>query len=107
MQRALMHYQQIGRLDEAVKIALNLAMALPFESYPQYVSGRLLLAIDQPERALVYLRRAARMAPADVDTWLALSEAYDATGQQQEARNALEQLLRLDPGHSEALRRLE
>ncbi len=107
MQQALEHYQQIDRQDEAVKIALNLAMAFPFESGPQSASGRLLLAIGQPERGLAYLRRAAQMDPEDVDTWLALSEAYHATGRRQEAREALKQLLRLDPGNAEASRRLE
>ncbi|MDJ0928764.1 MAG: tetratricopeptide repeat protein [Gammaproteobacteria bacterium] len=107
MQRALVHYQRSDRLDEATKIALNLATAFPFESNPQYVSGRLLLATEQPRRALAYLRRATRMSPDNIDAWLALNGAYAATGQQQEARDALGKLLQYDPDNAEALRRLE
>jgi len=107
MQRALVHYQQVGRPEQATKIALNLAEAFPFESNPHYVSGRLLMVIDEPERAVAYLQRAARLAPADADSLLALSEAYRAMGQKDRARQALKDLLKRDPGHAEALRRLE
>jgi len=107
MQRALVHYQRIGRLDQAAKIALNLAEAFPFESNPHYVSGRLLLAIDQPERAVASLQRAVRIAPADAGNLLALSDAYRATGREEQARQVLEDLLRRDPDNAEALRRLQ
>jgi len=107
MQRALVYYQRADRLDEAAKAAMNLADAFPFEANPQYVSGRLLLAIDQPARALAYLQRAARLAPGRADTWLALSEAYAGTGRQAQARQALEEVLRRDPDNVEARRRLE
>jgi len=106
MQRALVHYQTAGRPDEAAKIALNLTEAFPFESNPHYVSGRLLMTIDQPERALAYLRRAARMAPADANVLLALSDAYRTLGRESEAREALEDLLRRDPGNAAAEQRL-
>ena len=95
-----------GKVGNCI-IALNLAEAFPFESNPHYVSGRLLMVIDEPERAVAYLQRAARLAPADADSLLALSEAYRAMGQEDQARQALEDLLRRDPGHAEALRRLE
>ncbi len=80
MQRALVHYQRIGRLDEAAKIAMNLAAAFPFEPNPQYVSGRLLLATGRPAFALGYLRRAVEMAPDNRDAKAALAEAYEALG---------------------------
>ena len=86
---------------------LNLAEAFPFESNPHYVSGRLLMAIDQPERAVAYLQRAAALAPADADNLLALNEAYRATGQEDRARQVLEDLLRRDPDNAKALRQLE
>jgi len=65
------------------------------------------MAIDQPERAVVYLQRAALLAPSDADNLLALSEAYRATGQDGRARQALKELLRLDPDNAEALRRVQ
>lgn len=97
MQQALAHYQNVGKLDQATKIAINLADAFPFESRPHYVSGRLLLAAGQPQRALNYLATAVRMAPTDSESVLALSDAYLATGRRDDARRVLETLLRQRP----------
>jgi tetratricopeptide (TPR) repeat protein len=97
MQQALTHYQKVGRLDQAAKIAMNLVVAFPFESRPHYVSGRLLLADGQPERALNYLAKAVRLAPADSESGFALSEAYLATGRPDDARRVLDELLRQHP----------
>ena len=94
MQEALIHYQNVVRLDQAAKIAINLAEAFPFESRPHYVSGRLLMATGQPERALHYLVAAVRMAPDDSESVFALSEAYLARGQADSARRVLDELLR-------------
>ena len=106
MQQALAHYQSVGKLDQATKIAINLADAFPFESRPHYVSGRLLLAAGQPQRALNYLATAVRMAPTDSESTLALSDAYLATGRRDDARRVLETLLRQRPNDTAASERL-
>lgn len=103
MQQALAHYQTVGELDQATKIAINLADAFPFESRPHYVSGRLLLATGQPQRALNYLATAVRMAPTDSESALALSDAYLATGRRDDARRVLETLLRQRPDDTAAM----
>lgn len=106
MQEALTHYQNVGRVDQAVKIAINLTEAFPFESSPHYVSGRLLMAAAQPERALSYLVTAVRMAPADSDSVFALSETYLALGRIEDARRVLDDLLRQHPNDSRIIERL-
>jgi tetratricopeptide (TPR) repeat protein len=106
MQEALTHYQNIGRLDQAAKIAMNLAEAFPFESRPHYVSGRLLIAAGQPERALSYLVTAVRVAPDDSESVFALSEAYLAAGRPDDARRVLDVLLRRRPNDSAIVERL-
>ena len=106
MQQALAHYQKVGRFDQAAKVAINLADAFPFESRPHYVSGSLLLAAGQPQRALNYLAKAVRMAPTDSESAFALSDAYLATGRRDDARRVLETLLHQRPNDTAALERL-
>jgi tetratricopeptide (TPR) repeat protein len=107
MQRALVHYQQVGRTDLAARVAMNLAEAFPFEASPHYVSGRLLLATGRPRLGASYLEEALGMAPGDPDIGIALADAYRELGRETEARRALEEVLRRHPGNEEALSRLE
>ena len=106
MQQALVHYQKIGRLDQAAKIAINLAEAFPFESRPHYVGGRLLMAAGQPERALSYLVKSVRLAPGDSESVVALSEAYLALQRTEDARRVLEDILRQRPNDRAIVERL-
>jgi predicted Zn-dependent protease len=106
MQQALAYYQRVGKIDQAAKVAMNLAEAFPFESRPRYVSGRLLMAAGQPERALNYLVAAVRMGPADSESVFALSEAYLALGRTEDARRVLEDLLRRRQNDSDIVHRL-
>lgn len=63
----------------------------------QRLGSTLLFALAAPAEAVSALQEAARLAPADAQTRLALGLALAAAGRPDEARAALEETLRLDP----------
>lgn len=63
----------------------------------QRLGSTLLFALSAPAEAVSALQEAARLAPTDAPTKLALGQALAAAGRPEEARTAIEEALRLDP----------
>ena len=102
MNRALAHYQQAGDLEEAARIAINLATAFPFRPDARYLAGALLLRHEKPERALPFLDAAARSEPANTRHLMSLAQAWYMSGRIAEALQVLDRVLAIDPGHPTA-----
>jgi tetratricopeptide (TPR) repeat protein len=69
--------------------------------------GTRVLAEGDARAAIAWLREAVRLDPRNVDTYVGLARAYWQSGETLAALDAFRQVLRLDPGHAEALRFLQ
>lgn len=73
-----------------------------------YNLGNLYLRVARdPARAREVLERAVKLEQATADTWNALGVAYAQQGKYQQAKEAWDQALRLDPAHAGARRNRE
>jgi tetratricopeptide (TPR) repeat protein len=57
---------------------------------------------NEPAKAEEYFRKYVELAPTDVAAWLRLGEACARQGRYDQAREAWERVLRLEPGNAEA-----
>ena len=64
--------------------------------------GNYHLAKGEPAKAEQQFRRLVELAPGDVPAWLMVGEACARQGRYDQAREAWERVLRLDPGNPEA-----
>jgi Flp pilus assembly protein TadD len=85
------------QLEQAIKLKPDLAAA-------QRQLGYLLDRSGDPDAAIVHFRAAVQAAPEWVDAWINLSGELGATGQLDEARQAVATALRLDPANPIALK---
>ncbi len=100
MNQALAWYQRNGEIDEAVRVAMNLADAFVFLGDAQYAAGQLLLRQGQPFLALRYLHAAASLTPGEPRYLLALAQAFYQGGYRQQSIETLERLAEIEPGNS-------
>jgi len=73
-------------------------------SEPQRQLGYLLARNGDPDAAAIHFRAAVKAAPEWVEAWIDLSAALAATGQLDEARQAVATALRLEPANPQALK---
>ncbi len=99
MNQALAYYQRNGEIDEAVRVAINLADAFVFLADAQYAAGQLLLRRGQPRLALRYLHEAASLKPREPRHLLALAQAFYQAGYRQQSIDTLERLAAIEPGN--------
>jgi lysophospholipase L1-like esterase len=102
MQKALAYYQQAGNVDEAARVAVNLADAFVTAENVQYAAGKLLLRANQPERGGQYVRRALRLNPVPVEYRLSLAESQFRSGHPEASITTLEAILKERPGDERA-----
>ena len=110
MNQALAFYQRAGNIDEAVRVALNLADAFVFLDDAQYAAGQLLLRQGQPRLALRYLHAAARLQPREPTHLLALAQAFYQSGYREQSIETLRRLAEIEPDNprtAELIERLE
>jgi Flp pilus assembly protein TadD len=100
MNQALAYYQRNGEIDEAVRVAINLADAFVFLDDAQYAAGQLLLRQGQPRLALHYLHEAASLKPREPRHLLALAQAFYQAGYRQQSIDTLERLAEIEPRNS-------
>jgi tetratricopeptide (TPR) repeat protein len=86
-----------AQLEQAVKLKPDLAEA-------QRQLGYLLDRSGDPDAAIVHFRAAVKAAPGWVVAWINLSAELAATGQIDEARQAVATALRLEPTNPTALK---
>ena len=60
------------------------------------------LSRGEPEKAEDYFRKYVALAPSDTSAWLHIGEACARQGRYDQAREAWEQVLRIEPGNPEA-----
>jgi len=106
MREALAFYREGKDFERGAQVALNLAAVFPFTSSLQTQAGRLLIRLKRNSEALHYLERAVDLAPENQDNLLALGRALAISGKPGRARETLEQLLEIAPGHRRAIRLL-
>jgi tetratricopeptide (TPR) repeat protein len=68
--------------------------------------ARLYEAVDLPEEAIDEAQRALRDNPSSAEAWLFQAQAFDRRKAERAARNAYQQVLRLDPANALAVSRL-
>ncbi len=107
MQQALAVYQRQGAVEEAARVAGSLALAFVQLLDPQIVAARLLLANDEPARALPFLRRAASLEPRNIDAGLLLAQAQYQSGDAAGSARTLESLIAVAPDDQRAQRWLK
>lgn len=106
MNRALVYYQRQGDIDNAVRVALNLAEAFHFIANVQHVAGQLLLRQGNVPLGISYLARAVELDPRP-DYALALARAQHRGDRTAAARETLNALLSRHPNHDAARRLLD
>ena len=107
MDASLVYYQRVGRYDEAARVAVNVAMAFPFEANPRFVAGSVMLKDGDTRRALPWLRSAAELESRNPKFLMALAQGYFEAGMFQESAVVLERVLLLEPEHPTAPQYLE
>jgi Flp pilus assembly protein TadD len=86
-----------AQLEQAVKLD-------PTHAAAQRQLGYLLDRNGDPDAAAIHFRAAVKAAPEWVEAWIDLSAALAATGQLDEARQAVATALRLEPANPQALK---
>jgi Flp pilus assembly protein TadD len=102
MMALLDYYRKQEDYANSLKVALIVAEAVPFDAGYQSMAGQLLLLQGKPDQALRYLFGAVSLSGGDPDMFVDLAKAYHLTGQDDLARAALIQALRINPNHVEA-----
>jgi tetratricopeptide (TPR) repeat protein len=82
--------------------ALDEGRELPFGRTRATIQGEAFLALDQPDSALGYLRRAIQLAPRSLQVRYLLGKAFLETGQEKFATQMLGPLAQNDPPYADA-----
>ncbi|MBK7002349.1 MAG: tetratricopeptide repeat protein [Rhodoferax sp.] len=89
-QRAEVHYRA-GRVEQAQKLYRTILKVVPTQPLANSRLGAMLLQRNQPEQSIPYFERALRAQPQQIQHWSQLITALQCSGQQQRARQLLEQ----------------
>lgn len=90
LQQAEVHYRA-GRIEPAQKLYRAILKLLPTQPLANTRLGAILLQRDQPEQAVPFLERVLQTQPQHIQHWCQLITALQCSGQQQRARELLEQ----------------
>jgi len=102
MKEALAEYQRVGNVEEAMRVAVNLADGFVTSADAQYKAAVLLMRGRAADRALRYAERAVQLDPAKVEYQLSLAQAQFMAGRPKESIATLEGILKEHPGESRA-----
>ena len=95
-----------GRPDEALRVLSRLTQVMPFTPAPYYwFEGDTYRLLGQNEKAIAAFEQMRKMQGNAWQVPLFLAAIYSEMGRQEEARNEVEALLKLDPDYT--LRRLK
>jgi tetratricopeptide (TPR) repeat protein len=90
------HLMKEGRYEEALPYAESAVAAEPDFFATHNALGRVLLELDQTDRAIVELEKAAKLAPNSVQTYFSLARAYQRAGRTEDVKRARETFTKLD-----------
>lgn len=98
-----LHPENIAGQMDALSARLDAPMA-PSEGVMGFFGQYFLYGLSEPEpeKALTYFRLNTRYYPQSPHSWFALGQALADESRLEEAREALQQTLELDPGHEAA-----
>jgi tetratricopeptide (TPR) repeat protein len=85
-----------GRYEEALPYAQKAVQVEPEFFATHNALGRILLDMGETERAIASLETAAKLAPNSVQTWFALTRAYQRAGRPDDVKRAREIFVKLD-----------
>jgi tetratricopeptide (TPR) repeat protein len=95
-------FQATGELSQAVTIEEAALELEPGAVDVIMILADMYLQADRPQKGLEWSQNAVAAAPADPEAWLRLAKAHWLSGQWEEARQALAEVLRLDPENQAA-----
>ena len=90
------HLIKEGRYEEARPYAEHAVLAEPESFAAHNALGRVLLELDQTDRAIAELETAARLAPGSVQTYFALARAYQRAGRAEDVKRARATFIKLE-----------
>ncbi len=96
----------LGRYSALVPLMEHLVDLQPTNYDLQKRFAEIALKNNQPERALVLLRKLQQTTPSDYIVFKELAQLYDALGDTEAAATCLQQVVGLDPANIEALEQL-
>jgi lysophospholipase L1-like esterase len=96
------HYQAAGDSRGYAHVTAILADAFPFAGPLQYETAAALIELARPREAVRYSRRAVGLEPRNVNHWLVHAHGLLLTGREAEGREALAQVLALEPANATA-----
>jgi len=97
------YYLQNAEYKSGVETFAKAAKEYPKNDDVLYYYGRLLLATDQPKKALGYLEKAVALAKNQPDYYFWLGVAYGENGDKASERRNYQRALQLEPNHVMAL----
>lgn len=96
-------FQATGELAEPVAIEEAILEKDPGAVPVMLILADMYLQADRPQKSFEWSENAVAVAPMETKAWLRLAQAEWALGQPEAALQALDQVLRLDPGNVRAL----
>ena len=96
------HYQAAGDSRGYAHVTAILADAFPFAGPLQFEAASALIELGRPREAVRYSRRAVGLEPRNVNHWLVHAHGLLLTGREAEGREALAQVLALEPANATA-----
>jgi lysophospholipase L1-like esterase len=96
------HYQASGDARGHAHVTAILADAFPFAGSLQFETAVALIELGRQREAVRYSRRAVGLEPRNVNHWLVHAHGLLLTGREAEGREALAQVLALEPANATA-----
>ncbi len=96
-------FRSTGEINQAAAIVESTLESDPEAVRPMLVLADMYLEAERPQRSLEWSESAVTVAPSDPEAWLRLAQAYWVLEQGDDAREALAEVLRLDPANEVAL----
>ena len=96
------HYRATGDARGHAHVTAILADAFPFAGSLQFETAAALIGLGRAREALRYSRRATSLEPRNVDHWLVHAHGLLLAGREAEGREALAQVLALEPANATA-----
>ena len=96
------YYQASGDARGHAHVTAILADAFPFASSLQFETAAALIELGRPREAVRYSRRAVGLEPRNVNHWLVHAHGLLLIGREAEGREALGQVLALEPANATA-----
>lgn len=96
-------FRSTGDINQAASIIESVLESNPDDLHVMLVLADMYLQAERPQRSLEWSERAVGLEPSEPAPWLRVAQAYWAVEQEDQARQALAEVLTLDPTNEVAL----